>query len=171
MNACETSIRKYKGLLTPSESKNNFVLNDEHERKFSLSLCETLFTYPPEWSFLLGEKSPKCSQRSYFIERRETRQKMFAWTLSNSESEDHLNFSRAVYDTSKRSPRVNRVINLFQNRVDEAVKVLLALKADYKSVTGKDWKPGAHIPAAQEQSKEKQSAAPAQMSTTASKLN
>ena len=52
------------------------------------------------------------------------------------------------------------------------MKVLLALKADYKSVTGKDWKPGAHKPAAQEQSKEKkQSAAPAQMSAAASTLN
>ena len=73
---------------------------------------------------------------------------------------------------SKRRPRINRVVNLFQNQVEEAVKVLLALKADYKSVTGKDWKPGAHKPAAQEQSKEaKQSAAPAQMSAAASTLN
>ena len=72
----------------------------------------------------------------------------------------------------KRSPYVDYVINLFQNQVEEAVKVLLALKADYKSATGKDWKPGAHKPAAQEQSKaEKQSTAPAQMSAAASKLN
>ena len=35
-----------------------------------------------------------------------------------------------------------------QEQVDGEVKTLLALKADYKSCTGKDWKPGAHQPAA-----------------------
>ncbi len=35
-----------------------------------------------------------------------------------------------------------------QDQVDAEVKVLLALKADYKVATGKDWKPGAHKPAA-----------------------
>ena len=46
------------------------------------------------------------------------------------------------------------------------MKVLLTLKAEYKSVTGKDWKPDAHKPAAQEQSKkvQQQSAPPSQMS-------
>ncbi|XP_060579607.1 LOW QUALITY PROTEIN: bifunctional glutamate/proline--tRNA ligase-like [Ruditapes philippinarum] len=32
-----------------------------------------------------------------------------------------------------------------KNEVDVAVKTLLALKAEYKSATGKDWKPGCHI--------------------------
>ena len=31
--------------------------------------------------------------------------------------------------------------------MDEEVKTLLGLKADYKACTGKDWKPGAHQPA------------------------
>ena len=35
-----------------------------------------------------------------------------------------------------------------QADIDAAVKVLLALKADYKKVAGKDWKPGATPPAA-----------------------
>ena len=30
----------------------------------------------------------------------------------------------------------------FQDQIDAAVKTLLALKADYKSATGQDWKPG-----------------------------
>ena len=52
-----------------------------------------------------------------------------------------------------------------QNQVDEAVKVLLALKADYKSVTGKDWKPSAHIPAQEQKVQvQQQSATPTQMS-------
>ena len=32
--------------------------------------------------------------------------------------------------------------------IDAAVKTLLSLKADYKSATGKDWKPGAHVSSA-----------------------
>ena len=35
-----------------------------------------------------------------------------------------------------------------QANIDAAVKILLALKADYKKATGKDWKPGATPPAA-----------------------
>jgi bifunctional glutamyl/prolyl-tRNA synthetase len=31
----------------------------------------------------------------------------------------------------------------YQDQVDAAVKALLALKAEYKAVTGKDWKTGA----------------------------
>ena len=31
----------------------------------------------------------------------------------------------------------------FQPEIDAAVKVLLQLKSDYKSLVGKDWKPGA----------------------------
>ncbi len=34
-----------------------------------------------------------------------------------------------------------------QSEVDEAVKLLLALKSDYKAATGVDWKPVAHKPA------------------------
>lgn len=37
---------------------------------------------------------------------------------------------------------------MLQASVDEAVKVLLALKADYKKSTGQDWKPGATPPPA-----------------------
>ena len=36
-----------------------------------------------------------------------------------------------------------------QADVDAAVKSLLSLKADYKSATGKDWKPGQAPPAAE----------------------
>jgi hypothetical protein len=36
----------------------------------------------------------------------------------------------------------------FQSEIDEAVKVLLVLKAEYKTVTGIDWKPGSTPPAA-----------------------
>ena len=36
---------------------------------------------------------------------------------------------------------------MFQNVVDPEVKTLLALKAEFKSVTGMDWKPGVAIPA------------------------
>lgn len=32
-----------------------------------------------------------------------------------------------------------------QDEIDVEVKRLLALKAEYKSATGKDWKPGAHV--------------------------
>ena len=35
-----------------------------------------------------------------------------------------------------------------KDQIDAAVKVLLALKADYKKATGQDWKPGAAQPAA-----------------------
>lgn len=35
----------------------------------------------------------------------------------------------------------------FQSEIDEAVKVLLALKTEYKTMTGKDWKPGSTPPA------------------------
>ena len=31
---------------------------------------------------------------------------------------------------------------LFQNEIDAAVKTLLSLKADYKTATGQEWKPG-----------------------------
>ena len=82
-----------------------------------------------------------------------------------------INFDGEGHGDGTCKQTFNHVIDLFQNQVDEAVKVLLLLKADYKSVTGKDWKPGAHKPAAQEPSKEeKQSPAPAQMSAS-SKLN
>ena len=30
--------------------------------------------------------------------------------------------------------------------IDEAVKKLLALKADFKAATGQDWKPGCQVP-------------------------
>ena len=36
-----------------------------------------------------------------------------------------------------------------QSEVEAAVKVLLSLKADYKTATGKDWKPGQAPPAAE----------------------
>ncbi len=35
-----------------------------------------------------------------------------------------------------------------QDQVTPEVQTLLALKADYKAATGRDWKPGAHQPAA-----------------------
>jgi bifunctional glutamyl/prolyl-tRNA synthetase len=34
---------------------------------------------------------------------------------------------------------------IFQADIDAAVKTLLSLKADYKTATGKDWKPGQHV--------------------------
>lgn len=37
---------------------------------------------------------------------------------------------------------------LSQAEIDEAVKVLLVLKAEYKNVTGSEWKPGVAPPAA-----------------------
>ena len=37
---------------------------------------------------------------------------------------------------------------MFQASTDAEVKTLLALKKDYKTLTGKDWKPGAAAPAA-----------------------
>ncbi len=37
---------------------------------------------------------------------------------------------------------------LFQEEIGTEVKSLLSLKADYKSTTGKDWKPGEHVPTA-----------------------
>lgn len=37
---------------------------------------------------------------------------------------------------------------LLQAEIDEAVKVLLVLKAEYKNVTGSEWKPGVTPPAA-----------------------
>jgi bifunctional glutamyl/prolyl-tRNA synthetase len=42
---------------------------------------------------------------------------------------------------------------LNQDQVDAAVKALLALKAEYKAATGKDWKPGASPAAAPVQAK------------------
>ena len=36
-------------------------------------------------------------------------------------------------------------MNCFQAAIDAAVNTLLSLKAEYKSATGKDWKPGAHV--------------------------
>ena len=51
---------------------------------------------------------------------------------------------------------------LLQGEVDAAVKELLALKADYKNLTGKDYKPGA-APAVQ-----KSSPAPAASSSPSS---
>ena len=49
---------------------------------------------------------------------------------------------------------------LFQSEVDVEVKVLLALKSEYKSATGKDWKPGAHVPSQPQGGATTQSAAP-----------
>ena len=34
------------------------------------------------------------------------------------------------------------LIFLFQDQIDSGVKILLQLKAEYKSAIGKDWKPG-----------------------------
>ena len=48
----------------------------------------------------------------------------------------------------------------FQSEVDVEVKVLLALKSEYKSATGKDWKPGAHVPSQPQGGATTQSAAP-----------
>ena len=36
----------------------------------------------------------------------------------------------------------------FQTNIDAEVKKLVALKTDYKTLTGKDWKPGASTPPA-----------------------
>ena len=37
----------------------------------------------------------------------------------------------------------------FQDQIDAVVKVLLSLKAEFKAATGKDWKPGQAVAAAQ----------------------
>jgi hypothetical protein len=39
-------------------------------------------------------------------------------------------------------------ILILQNEVDEAVKVLLGLKAEYKAMAGSEWKPGCIAPTA-----------------------
>ena len=56
------------------------------------------------------------------------------------------------------------VIFYFQSEVDVEVKKLLALKAEYKSATGNDWKPGAHSP--QKPAPQPTAAAPPSQSNT-----
>ena len=56
-----------------------------------------------------------------------------------------MNFRKKKHNFSKFEP-VNSLP--FQGAIDAAVKTLLALKADYKKATGKDWKPGATPPGA-----------------------
>jgi bifunctional glutamyl/prolyl-tRNA synthetase len=43
---------------------------------------------------------------------------------------------------------VSSIVYKFQADIDAAVKTLLSLKADYKTATGKDWKPGQHAASA-----------------------
>lgn len=55
---------------------------------------------------------------------------------------------------------------LFQDQVDAAVKQLLALKAEYKQNTGKDYKPGLQAPATPAQTQTQASSASTQSNSS-----
>ena len=60
---------------------------------------------------------------------------------------------------------------LWQAEVDAAVKILLELKAEYKKVSGKDWKPGQTPAAAPVKDANKASALAQQLQESNTKLN
>merc|ERR1719435_849713 len=69
-----------------------------------------------------------------------TKQGKAASPVGGSDNGDVLNASVAAQGDLVRKLKTEKAA---KPEIDEAVKKLLALKADYKSATGSDWKPGA----------------------------